>query len=109
MKVKDIIEELSKFDNNLEVMFLIQDKKYHSELSCRKVYINTDADGNEVVPLNDIQDGDEDDLDKQTEETSDESDDDKGTETDYIKVNNEAEIVEIYFQKVGNHTWLTKI
>lgn len=48
MKVKDIIEELSKFDNNLEVMFLIQDKKYHNELSCRRVYINTDADGNEV-------------------------------------------------------------
>lgn len=48
VKVKDIIEELSKFDENLEVMFLIQDKKYHNELSCRKVYINTDADGNEV-------------------------------------------------------------
>ena len=48
MKVKDIIEELSKFDNNLEVMFLIQDKKYHSKLSCRRIYINTDANGNEV-------------------------------------------------------------
>ena len=47
MKVKDLIEEFSKFDENLDVMFLIQYGKY-KEVSCRKVYINTDADGNEV-------------------------------------------------------------
>ena len=34
---------------------------------------------------------------------------DKGTETDYIKVNDHAEIVEILIQKVGNNTWLSKI
>jgi len=34
---------------------------------------------------------------------------DKGTETDYINVKNEAEIVNILIQKVGNHTWFTKI
>ena len=47
MKVKELIEELSQFDKNLDVMFLIQYGK-HEEVSCRKVYINTDADGNEV-------------------------------------------------------------
>jgi hypothetical protein len=47
MKVKDIIEEFSKFDENLDVMFLIQYGKYE-EVSCKKVYINTDADGNEI-------------------------------------------------------------
>ena len=34
---------------------------------------------------------------------------DRGTETDYLKVKNEAEIVSILIQKVGNHTWFTKI
>ena len=34
---------------------------------------------------------------------------DKGTETDYLKVKNDAEVVDILIQKVGNHTWLTKI
>ena len=34
---------------------------------------------------------------------------DRGTETDYLKAKNEAEIVSILIQKVGNHTWFTKI
>lgn len=34
---------------------------------------------------------------------------DKGTETDYLKVNDEAEVVDILIQRVGSHTWLTKI
>ena len=34
---------------------------------------------------------------------------DKGTETDYLKAKNEAEVVDILIQKVGSHTWLTKI
>lgn len=34
---------------------------------------------------------------------------DKGTETDYLKAKNEAEVVDILIQKVGNHTWLTKL
>ena len=34
---------------------------------------------------------------------------DRGMETDYLKVKNEAEIVSILIQKVGNHTWFTKI
>ena len=33
----------------------------------------------------------------------------RGTETDYINVKKEAEIVDILIQKVGSHTWLTKI
>ena len=34
---------------------------------------------------------------------------DKGTETDYLKVKEEAQIVDILIQRVGSHTWLTKI
>ena len=34
---------------------------------------------------------------------------DRGMETDYLKAKNEAEIVSILIQKVGNHTWFTKI
>ena len=48
MKVKDIIEELSKFDENLEVTFFIQYPNNFEVCSCRTMYINTDADGNEV-------------------------------------------------------------
>ena len=34
---------------------------------------------------------------------------DKGIETNYLKVRDEAEIVDILIQRVGNHTWMTKI
>lgn len=34
---------------------------------------------------------------------------DKGTETDYLKAKEEAEIVDLLIQRVGNHTWITKI
>lgn len=48
MKVKDIIQELSKFDENLEVTFFIQYPDNFEVCACRTMYINTDADGNEV-------------------------------------------------------------
>ena len=34
---------------------------------------------------------------------------DKGTETDYLEAKEEAVIVDILIQRVGNHTWMTKI
>lgn len=34
---------------------------------------------------------------------------DKGTETDYIEVKNEANILGLYHKKVGNHIWVTKL
>lgn len=51
MKVKDIIEELSKFDGELDVTFFIQNRENYLRgniFCCNKMYINTDADGNEV-------------------------------------------------------------
>lgn len=52
MKVKELIEELSKFDGELEVSFFIQNRENHLKENdvffCDKMYINTDADGNEV-------------------------------------------------------------
>ena len=34
---------------------------------------------------------------------------DKGTETDYLEVKEEAIVVDVLIQRVGNHTWFTKI
>jgi hypothetical protein len=34
---------------------------------------------------------------------------DKGMETDYLKVNEEAVVVDVLIQRVGSHTWFTKI
>ena len=48
MKVKDLIEELSKFDGELNVTFFIQNPDNFEICYCNKMYINTDADGNEV-------------------------------------------------------------
>lgn len=48
MKAKDLIEELSKFDGELNVTFFIQNPDNFEICYCDKMYINTDADGNEV-------------------------------------------------------------
>ena len=48
MKVKELIEELSKFDGELNVTFFIQNPDNFEICYCDKMYINTDADGNEV-------------------------------------------------------------
>ena len=52
MKVKELIEELSKFDGELNVSFFIQNRENHLKENdvffCNNMYINTDADGNEV-------------------------------------------------------------
>ena len=48
MKVKELIEELSKFDDDLNVTFFIQYPDNFDICYCDKMFINTDADGNEV-------------------------------------------------------------
>lgn len=48
MKVKELIEELSKFNGELNVTFFIQYPDNFDVCCCNKMYINTDADGNEV-------------------------------------------------------------
>lgn len=48
MKVKELIEEFSKFDKNLNVIFFIRYPDNFDVCYCDKMYINVDADGNEV-------------------------------------------------------------
>lgn len=48
MKVKELIKELSKFDDDLNITFFIQYPDNFEVCYCDKMYINVDADGNQV-------------------------------------------------------------
>lgn len=56
MTIKELKKELNRFDENLQISFFIQHNMYNKNndligskcIDCNKIYINLDADGNEV-------------------------------------------------------------